>query len=122
MAIAVLVVTGVLPDIPRKWCCIMRNNWPVSWMTWCLPFVYDSFHPRISACMGYKYVVSTNPQTGIKLCYWNSSLLFGWNPSDSDNPGNRRGLAAYRLTGGMGLFVILGSFFNVVILARGVGK
>lgn len=85
--------SGVLPNIPRKSCWIMRNNWQVSWMMWCLAFVYDSFHPGISACMGYKYVVSTNPQTGLKLCCLNSSLLFGWNPCDSGNPGNQRGLA-----------------------------
>lgn len=85
--------SGVLPNIPRKSCWIMRNNWQVSWMMWRLAFVYDSFHPGISACMGYKYVVSTNPQTGLKLCCLNSSLLFGWNPCDSGNPGNQRGLA-----------------------------
>lgn len=38
MAIAVPVLTGVLPNIPRRSCCIMRNNWRVSWMTWCLAF------------------------------------------------------------------------------------
>lgn len=85
--------SGVLPNIPRKSCWIMRNNWQVSWMMWCLAFVDDSFHPGISACMGYKYVVSTHPQTGIKLCCFNSSLRFGWNPSDSADPGNQRGLA-----------------------------
>lgn len=74
----------------------------------------DNFHPVISACVGYKYVVSSNPQTGIKLCCSTHHFLFlvcfVLNPSDSADPENRRDFSNWFVTGETGFLLTLGSF------------